>query len=134
MARPEAMLTAQAHTLDSLFSDLTRLAYGNFSNFDVAERLFRLAFRAQGLARATVETIGVLKNPPMVFAKQANVTTGPQQVNNGVPRTREPDQIVQNELLEQTNAQRLEHGTPSVTGGQDQELVSVGSINRAANS
>jgi hypothetical protein len=77
MTRPEAMLTAQAHTLDALFSDLTRLAYGNLNNFDAVERLFRLAFRAQGQARATVETLGALKNPPLVFAKQANVTTGP---------------------------------------------------------
>jgi hypothetical protein len=46
------MLTAQAHTLDALFSDLTRLAYQNLNNFDAGDRLFRLAFKAQGQARA----------------------------------------------------------------------------------
>jgi len=27
--------------------------------------------------------LGALKAPPSIYAKQANVTTGPQQVNNG---------------------------------------------------
>jgi hypothetical protein len=139
MSRPEAMLTAQAHTLDALFSDLTRLAYQNLNNFDAAERLLRLAFRAQSHARATVETLGALKNPPMVFARQANVTTGPQQVNNGHFDTstragaRENDLIVPNELLEQTNGERLETGTTGGAGRSDTELETVGAFNRAAN-
>ena len=28
------------------------------------------------------ETINTIKNPPVVIAKQANITSGPQQVNN----------------------------------------------------
>jgi hypothetical protein len=140
LGRPEAMLTAQARTLESLFQDLTNLAYNNLNNFDVAERLFRLAFKAQGQSRAIIETLGTIKNPPMVFAKQANVTTGPQQVNNGHFATstragagaREKDSIVQNELLEQINGERLETGTASCTGRSDTELETVGALNRAA--
>jgi hypothetical protein len=61
----------QAQTLEALFGDLTRLAYNNLGNFDAAERLFRLAFKVQGQARATVETLAAMKNPPFVSAKQA---------------------------------------------------------------
>jgi hypothetical protein len=50
-----------------------------------------MALRAQSQCRATLETLAAIKNPPIVYARQANVTTGPQQINNGVasPRARE---------------------------------------------
>jgi len=48
---------------------------------DAADRYMRLALKAQGQSRATVETLAAMKNPP-VFAKQANIANGPQQVNN----------------------------------------------------
>jgi hypothetical protein len=85
MARPEALLVAQAHTLNALFNHLTRLAYRNWDNFDATERLLRLALKAQTQSRATVETLGNIKNPPTFIAQQANIAHGPQQVNNGEP-------------------------------------------------
>jgi hypothetical protein len=33
----------------------------------------RLALRAQGQCRATLETLAVMKSPPTVFARQANI-------------------------------------------------------------
>jgi hypothetical protein len=77
----------------------------------------------------------------VVFAKQANVTTGPQQVNNAHVDTstragagaREKDLIGRNELLEQTNGERLETGTASGAGRSDTELETVGAFNGAAN-
>jgi hypothetical protein len=39
------------------------------------------AFKAQAQCRATFETIALSKNPP-VFARQANIAQGPQQINN----------------------------------------------------
>lgn len=93
MRRPEAMLVAQMHTLDGLFSNFARRAHGNMEagHGDAAERYLKLALKAQSLCRTTIEAQTTLKNPPIVFAKQANVTTGPQQINNGVPvpRTQE---------------------------------------------
>ena len=44
----------------------------------------RLSLKAQGQCRATLETLAVIKNPP-VFAHQANIAHGPQQVNNTRP-------------------------------------------------
>ena len=41
----------------------------------------KLALKAQSQCRATLETLAAIKNPPVIFVKQAN---GHQQVNNGV--------------------------------------------------
>lgn len=30
-----------------------------------------------------METLANIKNPPLVFARRANISNGPQQVNNG---------------------------------------------------
>jgi hypothetical protein len=83
----EAMLLSQATALQSLFSRLTDrgMAQDQIAAFDAN---MRMALRAQSQCRATLETLAVIKNPPIVFARQANVTTGPQQVNNGAARSR----------------------------------------------
>ncbi len=135
MSRPEALLTAQAHTLDATFNDLARLAYCNWHNLDVAERLLRLAFKAQAQSRATVETIGVLRMPPMVFARQANIANGPQQVNNrALPRARmRKSKSEQNKLLEQTDGQRLDPGATGQALGSDPALATVGAFDRPEN-
>jgi hypothetical protein len=138
-ARPEAMLMNQAHTLEALFGDLTRLAYNHLSNFEVAERLFRLAFRAQSPARATVETLAAVKNPPMVIARQANVTSGPQQVNNGIampmPSRARQSEIRPTELLEQKHGgEWLDTGAAGAKGRVDPAVEAVGAVNRAKDS
>ena len=46
------------------------------------EAYMRMALRAQNQVRLTLETINTIKSPPVVIAKQANITSGPQQVNN----------------------------------------------------
>lgn len=43
----------------------------------------RYGLRFQNQCRATAETLATMKMPP-VFAKQANISNGPQQVNNNV--------------------------------------------------
>jgi hypothetical protein len=130
LAAPEAMLMSQAQTCDAVFQHLTQQAYDNMNNIDIAERWFRLAFKAQSNSRASIETLGYLKNPTTVFAKQANMTTGPQQVNNNaISRTREPE-IVQNELLERKDGKRLEPSTSSGAVGRNSELATVAKFNR----
>jgi hypothetical protein len=66
-------------------------------NFEI---FMRVALKAQSQCRATLETLAAIKNPPLVYAKQANVTTGPQQINNGTMRTGEK-QIQPNKLLKE---------------------------------
>ena len=78
------MLMAQAHTLDAIFNNLMRRASGHMGqNSDAVERYMKFGLRAQSQCRATLETLAYIKNPPMVIARQANLTTAPQQVNNG---------------------------------------------------
>jgi hypothetical protein len=81
----ERTLTAQALSLNAIFAELARVAQSNlFKVPSVAERYLRLALKAQGQSRATVETLAAMKNPPVVFARQANINNGgQQQVNNG---------------------------------------------------
>ena len=43
LALPDAMLTAQLHSLDALFNHLMQWAYRNLNDFDAAERLLRWA-------------------------------------------------------------------------------------------
>jgi hypothetical protein len=52
----------------------------------------RLALKAQSQCRATVQTLAEIKHPAVIYARQPNVTSGPQQVNNGVlSRARETE-------------------------------------------
>lgn len=135
MGRPEAMLMAQAHALDALFHGLVQRSALNMGEYlDAAERYMRLALKAQSQCRATLETLGALKNPPVVYARQANIANGPQQVNNGTspaPRTREIENEP-NELLEAGNGQRLDTGTASAAVSGDSRMETVGSVDRAA--
>ena len=88
----EAMLVGQAHALQSIFMNLSRRALSQ-DYLGQFETYLRMALKAQSQCRMTLETLAAIKNPPVVYARQANVTTGPQQINNGtaVPRTPEKE-------------------------------------------
>ena len=134
LSRAEGMLTAQSHTLDAMFGSLARRAHANLREYpDAAERYMRLALKAQSQCRATVETLGNLRNPPMVIARQANISHGPQQVNNGPFPRAEGIESTPNELLEQTNGERLDTGAASEAIGSDPALATVGAVHRPSN-
>lgn len=82
----ETMLLGQAAALNAMFAELARRAGANMGQYmDPTEKYMRLALKAQGQCRATLETLAAIKNPPLVFARQANINNGgQQQVNNGV--------------------------------------------------
>lgn len=96
LAHAEQVLNAQAITLNLMFAELARRAALNMGeHLGATETYMRLALRAQSQSRATFETLAAIKNPPMVFARQMNVSNGPQQVNNQTDggrsvRTNEP--------------------------------------------
>lgn len=81
MTRAEGLLIAQAHTLDAIFVNLMRRAM-NQTTMHHWEAYMRMGMKAQSQCRATLQALAEIKNPP-VFAKQANIAHGPQQVNNG---------------------------------------------------
>lgn len=83
LTHAEAMLINQASSLQALFVRLSELAMEQ-THMPNLEGFMRLALRAQSQCRAALETLAAIKNPPVVYARQANVTTGPQQINNGV--------------------------------------------------
>jgi hypothetical protein len=127
MGRPEAMLLAQAHTLDALFNNLARRAK-NQQYLNQFETNLRLAFKAQSQCRATLETLAAIKNPPVIFAKQANISNGHQQINNGVPATRtEKIQNQPNELLveAQHGSETLDTRTTRTTSGKDKAMATL---------
>ncbi len=99
-ATAERMLNAQAVALNAIFCEMARRAASNMStHLGATEQYMRLALKAQSQCRATLETLSAMKNPPVVFARQANIANGPQQVNNGTlpggvkttPRTRKTE-------------------------------------------
>lgn len=134
LARAESLLTTQAHTLDAIFNELARRAAANMGEYiNATDRYLRLALKAQSQCRATLETLANIKNPPVIYAKQANIANGPQQVNNGThsaPVGGETS-IEPNKLLEQQHEQRLDTGTTGTAIGADKELETVGAVDRA---
>jgi hypothetical protein len=131
MKRAEGILITQAHTLNELFHALAHRAAMNMGEyFNAAERYMRLALKAQSQCRATLETLSAIKHPPVVYARQANIAHGHQQVNNGIPsRTRETEigqskqSGADSELLPDTRASETESGV-------DTPLETVGEIDR----
>src|SRR5262252_5238935 len=69
----------------------------------------------------------------MVIAKQANVTTGPQQANNGVasPSRARGNEIGQRKRLDASNGDRLDTRAAGAVGGGDQALATVGTVHGA---
>ena len=131
MAGPEEMLVTQATALNSIFTELARRAGCNMGEYiEASERYMRLALKAQAQCRATIETLAAMKNPPVVIARQANISNGPQQVNNCDPTPRaEKSDNRPNELLEHRVEQRLDFGTAATPGGSDPAMVTVGALN-----
>lgn len=107
------------------------------------ETYLRLALKAQSQCRATLETLANVKNPrPIAFVQQANITNGPQQVNNGIPPTvtlgtdarAGKNESEPNKLLEKQHAERMDTRTQRTSGAPDSGLETVGSIHRTENS
>ena len=108
MSTMEAMLVGQATALQTMFTSLAmRAASQEYLN--QYQTYMALALKAQAQSRATISALVDLKYPRQAtFVKQANISNGHQQVNNGAiadqseqHRTRVGDsQIEPNKLLE----------------------------------
>ena len=137
------MLASQAVALNAMFGELARVGKANmFSAPEHADRYLRLAFKAQGQTRATLETLAAIKNPPVVYARQMNVANGPQQVNNGTTPNHTPasahagETVFQpNELLEdhKHGGTQLDARATAAAGRAHQDVEAVGAVHRAAN-
>ena len=127
LQRAEAMLLAQAHTLDSLFADLLRHSRLNMGEyFHAAEKYMRLALKAQSQCRTTLESLAEIKNPkPYIQNNRAQY----QQVNNGMPQPPAHGENLKqsNGLLEDksNDGQWLDTGASETADGNDKELEAV---------
>ena len=138
MGRFERVLTHQFLTLDALFNNLAQRS-GRQESFKGIEVLMRLALKAQAQARATAETLALIKNP-MPYIKQANIAHGPQQVNNGSfqnsTRTRagaRKTETAPNELLEHQHGNTLDIGATATAGRADPAMATVEAKHRPTN-
>lgn len=135
MSEVEATLAAQAVALDSIFNEMARRASLNLGEYlDTAETYMRMALKAQAQCRATLQTLGEIKNPrPVAFVKQANIAHGPQQVNNGampaVDARAEKSEPQQNELLEcSKNDEWLAPRATGATGGGNSDMAAMAEL------
>ncbi|MDO9139084.1 MAG: hypothetical protein Q7U38_01975 [Methylobacter sp.] len=125
MSTPETMLMSQAFTLDALFGHLARKAR-NQDQLKHYETFLRLALRAQNQCRMTLETLSNIKNPPVIFAKQANINTGQQQINNGSVSHTAETQNQSNELLTEIPNATLDNRGTSEAISVNSNLEAVG--------
>jgi len=143
MRRPEAMLVAQAHTLDTIFNALAQKAADNMrAGYSGAmETYLRMALKAQSQCRTTIEAIAEIKCPKSAtFIKQANVGQN-VQVNNGQADSRsntcaggpvrEKNITPTNELLTESPHATLDARGTSTTISANPQLEAVGAVNRA---
>lgn len=139
----ESMLMAQATALQAMFMNLARRA-ADQSHLVNSEGYLRMALKAQNQARATLESLYAIKNPPLVIARQANINNGGhQQVNNGegpIARPRgsssrahaESSANAPNELLERSeHVTRLDRRKKGSAIGTHPDLGAMAEVHRS---
>lgn len=131
--RCEEMLAAQAHSLDSIFNCLAQKAIKS-KNMRHMDTYLKLALKAQSQCRTTLDSLSGRKSTPMIsYVQQANITNGPQQVNNesvsGKNKTK--TRISKNKLMEKIYGQRLDTRATRSPGTNDQDLATLEAFNRA---
>lgn len=136
LSRCENMLLGQAHALQTMFMNLS-LRAAKQEHMKNIEAFMRMALKAQNQCRMTLETLATIKNPPIVYAKQANINHGNQQVNNGVasPSHTGENKIPPNELLESKahESERLDTSTLRTTSRTHKAVATVAKINGRKN-
>jgi len=134
MTSIEAMLVAQANSLQTMFVSLGRKAV-NSSMLPQYTAFINLALKAQSQSRATIQGLTELKYPKQAtFVKQANIANGHQQINNGQASnetiTRAPAHAQEikyqpNELLSEMNNARMDTSRTTTTSGADKAMATV---------
>jgi hypothetical protein len=130
----ENMLIGQATALQTMFVSLARRAQTQQFQKNV-EAFLGLALKAQAQSRATIQAVIDLKFPRQTtFVKQANIASGPQQVNNGTAPSRAlKNQSEQIEVLEGMTYGCTEmdvRATPAPAGGNT-EVEAVAAVQRS---
>lgn len=88
------------------------------------------------ISALTLQTLRTITNPPVVYAKLANIAHGPQQMKNGtatVPRAKEIGNRP-NRLLDRSSEKSLDAGAAETAGGGHKAVATLGKIDRTHNS
>ena len=128
----DAMLVNQAVALQSLFADLATKASAGTKTPETRDMQLKLALRAQNQSRSTIQTLLESRNPRVFINHQANVSNGPQQVNNQLAHVNAP--IAQIELspnLEQSYGLCANDRTPIAAIAADTRHTAVETLDRA---
>ena len=141
MASMEAMLVGQAQALQSIFVSLGRRAVAQ-TQLKHYGMYLTLALKAQSQSRATIQALTELKYPKQVsFVKQANISHGNQQVNNGGNETNTHGRVharentnQPNELLEVNHVcEKMDNRATQTTIPQGKAMETVGTEHRGTN-
>ena len=129
LSQGQAMLTGQAHTLQSLHYHLLEKAFEGYTSRTDMELFLRYSLKAQSQCRQTIETQANLQKPPTVAYMQTNIAEN-IQVNNAQAL---PDQsaIAQSKLLGTEDGKRLDNAAENQTSESNTALEAVGPLNRA---
>jgi hypothetical protein len=134
----EATLYAQGLALNAMFTSLMVKSAQNFnagSNYMVVGGDYlKLALKAQNQSRMTFETLAAVKNPPIVYAKQANIANGPQQVNNTIHTHTGETKNSPSKILEQSHEQRMDTGTQSEASAGNSAVEAMAEMHRPTHS
>ena len=138
----EGILIGQILALNAMFADFARQA-SDIGHLEMKAVYTRMAFKAQNQSRASIETLSNIKNPRQtVITNQANISNGPQQVNNTLARDSNADgktlkklELEQNKLLKHDKAKgkRMVGRAKGAASGDDTTVETVDEINRPAN-
>jgi hypothetical protein len=129
----EAMLYGQAQALQSIFTTMAMRA-STQEHLQPIEALLKIAFRAQSQCAKTLEVLASMKSPSVIFAKQANISHGHQQVNNTAASAHVKEISNQsNELLEDQHGERMDTRAQGATSGADQTMATVEMQHRSKN-
>jgi hypothetical protein len=128
----EATLCSQAATLNLMFGEFSRRAALNMGEYvEATESYMRMALKAQNQCRMTLETLSNIKNPPVIYAKQANIANGPQQVNNTLHAHAGENKNQRSKVLDQGHEQRMESPAQGKASQGNSELATVDTGHRA---
>lgn len=131
----ERMLLSQATSLQAMYVYLA-VKGKDADHREWQHHYITLGLKCAAQSRQAIVALAELRQPRSVmFAKQANLAAGPQQVNNGpvVNPTRvraedPPDQ--QNELLEMGNEQRLDARAAGAAGRNGAHMEALDPVHR----
>jgi len=141
LSEVEAMLSAQARTLDNIFHCLAQRSFQNMVGgyTHAADTYLRLAMKAQSQCRTTAEALAEIKYPKApTFVKQQNVGQN-VQVNNGTPNTAdgapkpraEKDITPSNKLLSEAGHEAMDFGGAAAASGLDPDMATVEAVDRS---